>query len=292
MNSTALWHLQSSAWPIIRNLTSPNTSFENMVKNLEARDSICFHDLYKCLSITNLRKHKPRRKQREATEVPHNEPQAKERVSTPSHDLLPNGEDRLQLNELMDIRTKLSNKVVSLEQTKTNQAAKIEKLKKRVKKLEGKKKKITHDLKRLYKGRIAEIDANEDLFLIDVTVQDQGRIKDQDLFWVHDLDSDKVFVDVTTGENVEEDATVAESIEGVTIQKPSKFRTTSPPQPSQLPHAKDKGKGIMVEPEKPLKKKDQIEIDEKVARNLEAEMNEEERIAREKNEANSAIIEE
>nr|GEX98778.1 hypothetical protein [Tanacetum cinerariifolium] len=42
-------------------------------------------------------------------------------------------------------------RVLSLEQTKTNQAAKIEKLKKRVKKLEGKKKKRTHGLKRLYK---------------------------------------------------------------------------------------------------------------------------------------------
>nr|GFB49891.1 hypothetical protein [Tanacetum cinerariifolium] len=94
--------------------------------------------------------------------------------------------------------------VLSLEQTKTNQAAKIKKLKKRVKKLERKKKKKkkkrTHSLKR---GRIAKIDANEDLFLIDETAQDQERIKDQDLFGVHDLDGDKVFVDVTTGENVE-----------------------------------------------------------------------------------------
>nr|GEW32285.1 hypothetical protein [Tanacetum cinerariifolium] len=87
--------------------------------------------------------------------------------------------------------------VLSLEQTKTNQASKIEKLNKRVKKLEGKKKKRTHGLKRLYKvglsarvesfedeedlgaqedaskqGRIADIDANDDLFLIDETAQD------------------------------------------------------------------------------------------------------------------------
>nr|GEZ42522.1 hypothetical protein [Tanacetum cinerariifolium] len=118
------------------------------------------------------------------TEVPHTEPQAEERVPTPFHDPLPSGDDRLQLNELTDICTKLSDRVLSLEQTKTNQAVEIEKLKKRVKKLEGKKKKKkkkrTHGLKRLYKedaskqGRIAEIDANEDLFLIDETAQDQG----------------------------------------------------------------------------------------------------------------------
>ncbi|GKE99311.1 hypothetical protein Tco_0022662, partial [Tanacetum coccineum] len=42
--------------------------------------------------------------------------------------------------------------------------------------------------------------------------------------------------------------------------------------PSQLLQAKDKGKAKMVEPKKPLKKKDQIVIDEKVARNLEAQL--------------------
>nr|GEW30050.1 uncharacterized mitochondrial protein AtMg00810-like [Tanacetum cinerariifolium] len=59
---------------------------------------------------------------------------------------------------------------------------------------------------------------------------------------------------------------------------------------------KDKGNEIMVEPEKPLKKKDQIALDEEVARNLEAQMKakieKEERIAREKDEANIAVIEE
>nr|GFB57000.1 hypothetical protein [Tanacetum cinerariifolium] len=71
-----------------------------------------------------------------------------------------------------------------------------------VKKLEGKKKKRTLGLKRLYKvglsariifsdeeglddqenaskqGRIAEIDADEDIFLINETAQDQGRMND------------------------------------------------------------------------------------------------------------------
>nr|GEV71809.1 hypothetical protein [Tanacetum cinerariifolium] len=52
----------------------------------------------------------------------------------------------------------------------------------------------------------------------------------------------------------------------------------------------------MVEPEKPLKKKDQIAFDEEVARNLDAQMKakmeEEEMIAREKDEANRAVIKE
>nr|GEW04070.1 hypothetical protein [Tanacetum cinerariifolium] len=70
----------------------------------------------------------------------------------------------------------------------------------------GKKKKRTHGLKRLYNvGLSARVELSKD-------EEDQERIKDQDLFGVHDLDGDEVFVDVTTGENVEHDATVAENV--------------------------------------------------------------------------------
>ncbi|GKF89678.1 hypothetical protein Tco_0263641, partial [Tanacetum coccineum] len=59
---------------------------------------------------------------------------------------------------------------------------------------------------------------------------------------------------------------------------------------------KDKGKAIMIEPERPLKKKDQIAADEELARQLDAEMQaeivEEERIKRQKEEeANISLIE-
>ncbi|GJW27806.1 hypothetical protein Tco_0044681 [Tanacetum coccineum] len=42
-------------------------------------------------------------------------------------------------------------------------------------------------------------------------------------------------------------------------------------QSSQLPQIKDKGKGKMVEPEKPLKKKDQVALDEELALRLQTE---------------------
>ncbi|GJU48349.1 hypothetical protein Tco_1217904 [Tanacetum coccineum] len=48
---------------------------------------------------------------------------------------------------------------------------------------------------------------------------------------------------------------------GVVVQEPSEFRTTT--SSSQLPQAKDKGKANMIEPKKPLKKKDQILIIDK-----------------------------
>nr|GEU52140.1 putative ribonuclease H-like domain-containing protein [Tanacetum cinerariifolium] len=99
--------------------------------------------------------------------------------------------------------------VLSLEQINTNQAAKIEKLKKRVKKLEGKKKKGTHGLKRLY-NRLAEIDADEDLSLDNETAQDQERMNDQDMFRINDLDGDEVVVDVSVGEKEERSEKVTE----------------------------------------------------------------------------------
>ncbi|GJV57272.1 hypothetical protein Tco_1458277 [Tanacetum coccineum] len=52
-------------------------------------------------------------------------------------------------------------------------------------------------------------------------------------------------------------------------QTPVSTKTVSSSQASQHPQAKDKGKAIMIEPEKPLKKKDQGALDEEIARNLE-----------------------
>ncbi|GJZ68846.1 hypothetical protein Tco_0632396 [Tanacetum coccineum] len=57
----------------------------------------------------------------------------------------------------------------------------------------------------------------------------------------------------------------------------------------------DKGKGILIEPVKPMNKKDLIRLDEETALNLQAEFDEEERLAREKaekeEEANISLIE-
>ncbi|GJU89196.1 hypothetical protein Tco_1301619 [Tanacetum coccineum] len=61
---------------------------------------------------------------------------------------------------------------------------------------------------------------------------------------------------------------------------------------SDLACEEDKGKGKMVEPKKPLKKKDQISFDKETAKRLQAEFDEEARLAREKDEANVALTEE
>ncbi|GJR93862.1 hypothetical protein Tco_0266036 [Tanacetum coccineum] len=68
---------------------------------------------------------------------------------------LRSGEDSMKLNELMEICTKLSERVLALENIKTAQDLEITNLKKRVKKLEKKKKSRTPQLKRrLFKIRI------------------------------------------------------------------------------------------------------------------------------------------
>nr|GEV43900.1 uncharacterized mitochondrial protein AtMg00810-like [Tanacetum cinerariifolium] len=84
---------------------------------------------------------------------------------------------------------------------------------------------------------------------------------------------------------------------GIVMQEPSETPLPKPIISSQQP-SKSKYKGItkMIEPEKPLKRKDQIMIDEKVARNLEAQMQaeleEEERLSKQKEEEeNIALIE-
>ncbi|GKA30929.1 hypothetical protein Tco_0717234 [Tanacetum coccineum] len=72
-------------------------------------------------------------------------------------------EDRLKLNELLELYTKLSKRVLDLENTKTSQAAEITKLKERVKKLERRNKSRTPGLKRLRKvGRYAQVVSFDD----------------------------------------------------------------------------------------------------------------------------------
>ncbi|GJW16594.1 hypothetical protein Tco_0024030 [Tanacetum coccineum] len=79
----------------------------------------------------------------------------------------------------------------------------------------------------------------------------------------------------------------------VVIQEPSEFRIPQETQPSS---SKDKGKGIMIEPEVPLKRKDQIALDEQIARDIQAKLDakllEEQKLARkQEEEANIALIE-
>ncbi|GJT47506.1 hypothetical protein Tco_0956221 [Tanacetum coccineum] len=243
-------------------------------------------------------------------------------------------------------------------------AGEITSLKRRVKRLEKKGGSRTHGLKRLYKvglsrrvesfdeeglgeedaskqGRIDDIDANEDIYLVNVH-------RDEDMFGVNDLEGDEVIVETEVDHEVVVETEVASkdvnlSVDEVTLaqalaalksakpkadkvmlQEPEQGTITtttaattvtaastrpkakglviheeeqattpivSSQQPSQV-KVQDKGKGIMVEEPLKMKKKDQISFDEQEAIRLQAEFDEEERLAREKDEANVALTEE
>nr|GFB52626.1 hypothetical protein [Tanacetum cinerariifolium] len=72
------------------------------------------------------------------------------------------------LNKLMETCATLTQKVANLKQDKITQALKIVKLKQRVGKLDKKRRTKHSGLKRLRKGGIDELDADEDVTLVDV----------------------------------------------------------------------------------------------------------------------------
>ncbi|GKB36375.1 hypothetical protein Tco_0881317 [Tanacetum coccineum] len=88
------------------------------------------------------------------------------------------------------------------------------------------------------------------------------------------------------------------SVDGVTLAqalvalKSEKPKSNKEQAPTPVIPSKDKGKGIMVEEPLKMKKKDQISFDEQEAIRLQAKFDEEERLAREKDEANVSLTEE
>ncbi|GKA53986.1 hypothetical protein Tco_0752935 [Tanacetum coccineum] len=173
-------------------------------------------------------------------------------------------EDILKLDELMALCTTLQNWVLDLEKTKTTQH-----------------------------NEIAKSSDNEESLGEDASKQ--GRI-------------DAIDADVSAGEDVfattVDDITLAQVLKGmkstkskktgVVIQELGESTTTISSQLSSQ-QSQDKGKGILIEHVKPVNKKDLIRLDEETALNLQAEFDEEERLAREKaekeEEANFALIE-
>ncbi|GJR49490.1 uncharacterized mitochondrial protein-like protein [Tanacetum coccineum] len=218
----------------------------------------------------------------------------------------------------------------------TSQAQEITSLKRRVKRLEKKNRSRTHGLKRLYKvglssriesseeeglgeedaskhGRINDIDANEDIYLVNVHT-------DEDMFGVNDLDGDELVSTAstipvsaatttsTTTVITDVDITLAQALAALKSEKPKadKVMIQEPEQGTIRTTAattvtaastRPKAKGLIIHEEEQsttpiMKKKDQISFDEQEAIRLQAEFDKEERLAREKDEANIALTEE
>ncbi|GJZ11163.1 hypothetical protein Tco_0545922 [Tanacetum coccineum] len=188
---------------------------------------------------------------------------------------LQSDEDRLKLDELMALCTTLQNR-----------------------------------LKRLYKvGLTARVESSDDEESLGEDASKHWRIDAIDvdeeitLVSVHDMNVSAMLAQVSVAGNVvstagdattvsaatittndDGDITLAQAliemkstkpkVERIVIQELGESTTTISSQQSQ-----DKGKGILIEP---MKKKDQILLDEETALNLQAEFDEEERLAREK----------
>ncbi|GKB86562.1 hypothetical protein Tco_0958834 [Tanacetum coccineum] len=140
---------------------------------------------------------------------------------------LGSGEDRLKIIELMEIYTKLSDRVLALENVKTAQDLEITSLKKRVKKLEKKKKARTPQLKRrLFKVK-TESSADKSLGdQEDASKQGRNEGQDEDTLWFQeDAETQGMYdqdIDVTT-------ASAPITIAGVSIStaEPSTPPTTT-----------------------------------------------------------------
>ncbi|GJT22362.1 hypothetical protein Tco_0892299 [Tanacetum coccineum] len=99
------------------------------------------------------KKQKPRKSMKQNTKVSQlsgsTTDATDENVPTHSNDPLLSSKDRLQLKELLEHCTKLSERVLHLETAKTAQAKEIASLKKKVKQLQKKKRSRTHMLKKI-----------------------------------------------------------------------------------------------------------------------------------------------
>ncbi|GJV80396.1 hypothetical protein Tco_1516266 [Tanacetum coccineum] len=147
--------------------------------------------------------------------------------------------------------------------------------------------------------------SNVEVTLVNET---QERQDDDLMFDTGVLDDDEVFVDVTTVEKEEKSTKTGEAVttagvedsaapiipttveetlaqtlmeikaakpkaKGIVFHEQEKQVSISKPTISVTqPSIKDKGKGIMQEPERPLKRKDQVAFDEQMARDIQAQL--------------------
>ncbi|GKB42633.1 hypothetical protein Tco_0887575 [Tanacetum coccineum] len=248
---------------------------------------------------------------------------------------LQSDKDRLKLDELMALCTTLQNRVLDLEKTKTNQHNEIASLKRRVKKLEKKislgedasKQRRIDAIDADEEITLVSVqNVDEEMFDVNVLDGEEVFVAEQEVDVKEVNDEVNVVEEVvqvsvasnvvstagdattvsaaTTTTNDDGDITLAQALiemkstkpkkKWVVIQEMGESTTTISSQLSSQ-ESQDKGKGILIEPIKPMKKKDQIRHNEETALKLQAEFEEEERLARERaekeKEANIALIE-
>nr|GEY36237.1 hypothetical protein [Tanacetum cinerariifolium] len=162
------------------------------------------------------------------------------------------------LTKLMETCATLTKKVANLEQDKIAQALEITKLNQRVKKLEKQRGFKSSGLKRLRKDT-DEAEPAEVEEVLEVVTASKLMTKVV-----------TTTTPITTASQVLK-ASALRKIRGVVIQDPEETAVASVIVHTEV-KPKDKGKGILIEEPKPLKRQAQIEQDEAFARQLEAEL--------------------
>ncbi|GJV01968.1 zf-CCHC domain-containing protein [Tanacetum coccineum] len=250
------------------------------------------------------------RKQRKEAEGSQDETTHEESIPTTSNDPPPNGEDRMQLSDLMLLCTNLQKQVLNLEKARDAQAKEIDVLKKRVQKLEKRKKSRTTGLKRLRKvGETRRIESSEDVeqsTKVDVMevstaepVTTAGEVVTTasdavSTTGVQDSNGPTILVTTaaTTSQISKDELTLAQTLIEIKAAKPKVFITAATTVSTE---SKAKGVSIQNPSETTTRAKDQIAIDAELAFKLHAEEQAElEKIQKERKtqeEANIAIIE-
>nr|GEY40784.1 hypothetical protein [Tanacetum cinerariifolium] len=205
------------------------------------------------------------------------------------------------IQQILDVCSALNRRVENLENDKANQKLEIIKLKARVKKLEMANKVKSLKLRRLRKvgasRRIESSDDMEDAEIYHIDLDHSSKVLSMQ---EDDLEVQEVVKVVTTAKLIIDVVTAASQVsaasatisaakqsipaaastvvaaytkrrKGVIIRDPEEdlsLKTLA-----ETPKVKYKGKGILVEAPKPMKKKDQIELDVEYVRKLHEEIN-------------------
>nr|GFC63635.1 hypothetical protein [Tanacetum cinerariifolium] len=171
--------------------------------------------------------------------------------------------------QVLDTCSTLAHRIKGLEHDKVAQQLEIVKLNTMVKKLEKLNKVKSSKLRQLKKvGTSQRVESSDDM----ENVFNQGRIivdmdQDEGIELVADQEKDAE----VEGRHADKQAEIKRK--GVVIRDPEE--ELSPDTLAETPKVKDKGKGILIEAPKPMKKKDQIKIDAEYARKLQEEINKE-----------------
>nr|GEV51168.1 zinc finger, CCHC-type [Tanacetum cinerariifolium] len=174
------------------------------------------------------------------------------------------------------VNPSLTKKVLDLEneviEMKSSHKAKIKELESRMKKIEEENKSLTKELNS-FNTRVESLTIKETVVDKEESSKQGRKITDIDADAEVNLENVERIKDVV--KDVEDVVATTENVKGInaaTIQQISKDDVTLTQTLIEI-KAKDKGKGLMVEPEMPLTRKDQIVLNKEIARRLEADWN-------------------